>query len=240
MFLKFSRHTFCQCPGQSLLSYENADNPVSINAIVENVSQGLGGADAETVEHAKKYAPLAFRRQNRLVTLADFKTFINEFISSYGTVGKGTAATRRAFSSANMIDLYILERANDFQLKKATPSFKKELLSNIETQKMLTDEIVVVDGLIRSVDLIVSVKVDSRYKNVEEALKLKVRDEILTYFNVDNRDFGEAFVINDLVKVLYNIDEIRYAVVDNINQNIHVDFNEIVQLNNLSINIDLL
>ena len=34
-----------------------------------NVSKATGGANAETIEHAKKYAPLTFRRQDRLVTL---------------------------------------------------------------------------------------------------------------------------------------------------------------------------
>jgi len=55
-----------------------------------------GGANAETVEKAKKYAPLAFRRQDRLVTLEDYASFANGFISTWGTIGKAIAVTRKA------------------------------------------------------------------------------------------------------------------------------------------------
>ena len=44
---------------------------------ITNTSKATGGANAESVEHAKKYAPLTFRRQDRLVTLSDYATFAN-------------------------------------------------------------------------------------------------------------------------------------------------------------------
>lgn len=227
----------------SIVSYSNLDNIIigtAPQAIIENVSQALGGSDAETVEHAKKYAPLAFRSQSRLVTLQDFKSLGNTFITSYGSIGKATAATRRAYSSANIIDMFILEKANDLQMKKATPNFKKELLEEIEPLKMLTDEVVIVDGLMRTVDLVITARVDQRYKNFEENIKLKIRTKILNYFNVDNRDFGETFVISDFLRYLYDIPEVRFITLDNIDKNIHLEFNEILQLNNLSISINLL
>ena len=42
-----------------------------------NVSLAAGGSDAETVEHAKKYAPYFFKRQDRLVTLQDYSTSVS-------------------------------------------------------------------------------------------------------------------------------------------------------------------
>ena len=35
----------------------------TVNGTLKNVSQGTGGSDAETIEHAKKYAPLTFSSQ---------------------------------------------------------------------------------------------------------------------------------------------------------------------------------
>lgn len=219
------------------LTTTNITTSTSYQGTIENISIGTGGSDAETVEHAKKYAPLTFRRQDRVVTLQDYKTFANTFITSYGSIGKATATVRRAFCSANIIDLYILEKASNTQLRKATPMFKKELLEAVDLKKMLTDEVIVVDGLIRTLDLAITVRIDKELKVNEEIIKLQVRDTLLDYFSVDNRDFGQELNPQEVAKVVFSLPMIRYATVDNFNSTIQVDFNEIVQLNNLLINI---
>lgn len=210
----------------------------TFTATLENSTRATGGADSETVEHAKRYGPLSFRRQDRVVTLHDFTSFANTFISSYGSIGKATAATRRAYSSANIIDLYILEKASDTQLKKASPAFKNEMLLAIDDKKMLTDEVIIVDGLIRTMDLVLTARIDREVKANEETIKLKIRDAVLSYFNVDNTDFGREFNPQDLARAVFAVPEVRFATVDNFPEPVKVDFNEIIQLNNLTINIE--
>ena len=46
-----------------------------------------GGSQAETVAHAKKYGPLTFKSQDRLVSLEDYTAFASRFISPAGTTG---------------------------------------------------------------------------------------------------------------------------------------------------------
>ncbi len=218
------------------LSLTKEPGTVSVNSTLENVSQGTGGADAETVEHAKRYAPLTFRRQDRLVTLDDFKTFANTYITQYGSVGKATAITRRAYGSANIIDIYVLEKASNTQFRKATPTFKKLLLDAMNLKKMLTDELVIVDGLIRTLDIVITLRIDKRFIGNEELVKLKARDKVLEFFNADNNDFGKALISIELIRKVFEVTEVRYATVDNLDEVTRVDFNEILQLNNLTIN----
>jgi len=205
-----------------------------------NTSVATGGSNAETVEHAKKWAPLTFARQDRLVTLEDYSVFANTFISKFGTVGIATAATRKAYSSANIIDIYVLEKASDLQLQKATPNFKTQLLADANKKKMATDELVVVDGLIRTLDLVITIYIDKEEESLQDLIVAKARDKILVYMNVMNRSFGESLYISELNRKIFEIDEIRFSTIDNIAQDIMVDFNEIIQLNNLTINITLL
>lgn len=219
------------------LTFTNG-TPTTINATIENTSQGTGGSDAETIFHAKKYGPQIFRSQNRLVTLSDYKAFANDHISSYGSIGKAMAVTRRAYSSANIIDLYVLEKANNLQLRKSTPEFKRQLLQAIEDKKMLTDEVVVVDGLIRTLDLVISLRLDKKYENMESMIKSKVNNTILDYFNVDNTDFGKEFNPQDLMHSIFDIQEVRFATIDNVPEAIKVNFNEIIQLNNYTLNVE--
>ncbi len=205
-----------------------------------NISKGTGGSNAETLDHAKRYGPLNFRRQDRLVTLEDYSVFSNTFISTFGTVGKATAATRQAYSSANVIDIYILEKASDLQLQRATTNFKTQLLDAINPKKMATDDVVIVDGLIRTLDLVTTIRIDREEEDNQDQIKAKVRDKILTYMNVDNREFGEDFNVAEMNRQIFEVDEVRYSTIDNVGQNITIDFNEIIQLNNLTINIELL
>ena len=207
---------------------------------ITNISKATGGANAETLDHAKKYAPLEFRRQDRLVTLEDYTVFANTFISTFGTVGKASAAVRKAYSSANVIDIYILEKASDYQLQRATSNFKTQLLDSINKKKMATDDVVIVDGLIRTLDLVTTIRVDKAEEQNQDQIKAKVRDKILTYMNVDNRTFGEDFSVAEINRQIFEVEEVRFSTIDNVEQDIPLDFNEIIQLNNLTINIELL
>ena len=211
--------------------------PVTAQATIQNTSKGTGGSDSETVEHAKKYGPLVFRSLNRLVTLSDYKAFVNSFISSYGSVGKATAVTRRAYSSANIIDVYVLEKSNNIQLRKATPEYKRQIAEAISEKKMMTDEAVIVDGLIRTLDLIITLRLDKKYQTNEETIKSKVRNNILQFFSVDNTDFGKEFIPQELLYKIFEVEEVRFATIDNVFDPIKLNFNEILQLNNFTINV---
>lgn len=212
----------------------------SFTGFVTNTTQSTGGADAETVSHAKKYAPLTFSRQDRVVTLEDYTSFANTFISSFGTVGKATAVARKAYCSGNIIDIYVVEKASDLQVQKATPTFKQQLITALQEKKMVTDEIVIVDGLVRTLDLEVLIQAERNLQTKESAIKAKVRDVILTFMNTDNREFGEPLVLADLNRLIYQIPEVRVSFIENLKDNVVVDFNELIQLNNLSIKVEYL
>ena len=207
---------------------------------ITNISKATGGANAETIDHAKKYAPLTFRRQDRLVTLEDYSVFANTFISTFGTVGKATAATRKAYASANVVDIYVLEKASDLQLQRATTNFKTQLLAAVDKKRMATDDVVIVDGLIRTLDLEVNIVIDKEQEENQNQIKAKVRDKVLAYMSADNRDFGQDLNIAELNRQVFEVPEVRYSTIPNLDQDITIDFNEIVQLNNLSISVTLL
>ena len=212
----------------------------TVNGTLSNTTLATGGADAETVEHAKRYAPLTFKRQDRIVTLEDYATFANTFIGTFGTVGKATAATRKAYSSANIIDIYVLEKASELQLQKATTNFKTQLLDAINKKKMATDDVVIVDGLIRTFDLVTTIRINREEQENQNQITAKVRDRLLKYMSADNREFGQNIVIADLNRQIFETEEVIFSTIDNLDQNVVIDFNEIAQLNNITINVELL
>tara|TARA_R110002095_G_scaffold21345_1_gene23306 strand:- start:1482 stop:3083 length:1602 start_codon:yes stop_codon:yes gene_type:complete len=210
--------------------------PLDVTPNIQNTSLATGGADAESIEKAKRYAPLTFRSQDRLVTLPDFKTFANTFTSNYGSTGKATAIVRSAYSSANMVDLYILERASNTQLRAPTPEYSKQLLEAIEDKKMLTDNVVINQGLIRTLDLQLTVTLDRKFEFNETSITSRIKALVLSYFSVDNTDFGEAFHPQDLIRtILQEESQVRFMTVDNMDAPVSISFNEIIQLNNFTV-----
>ena len=207
---------------------------------VQTSSIGTGGAEAESIARAKRYGPLKFRSQNRLVTLQDYKAFANTFASNYGSTGKATTSVRRAFSSANNIDVFVLEKASDSQLRQATQEYKRQLLEAIDAKKMITDDPVIVDGLIRTIDVNVTINLDRKFKKDKSQIISRANSIIANYFSVDNLEFGQPFSPQKLIREILQEPQIRFASVDNIQNNIEIDFNEIIQLNNFSVTAEFI
>ena len=125
------------------------------------------------------------------------------------------------------------------RLQKASTTFKEQLLEEIEPKKMLTDEVVIVDGLIRTMDLVVTARIDNELEPRQAGIKQQISNIILDYFNIDNIDFGQSFVAAELNRKIFELPQVRYCTVDNLPEVTSVDFNEVIQLNNFTINIVL-
>ena len=143
----------------------------------------------------------------------------------------------RVYSSANIIDVFVLQKATTNQLQKATVDYKTNLLAAMQEQKMLTDEVVIVDGLIRTLDLIITLYVDSSLEDSEDTIKQKAANVVTNFFTYDKFGFGDVLIPQELNRELFDLNEVRYSTVDNIDKNIEASFNEVIQLNNVTINV---
>ena len=132
--------------------------------------------------------------------------------------------------------MYVLEKASDLVLQKASSVFKQQLLEEIEPKKMLTDEVVIVDGLIRTLDLVVTIRIDKELENQQTSIEQRVANVILNYFNIDNTDFGQSFIPEELSREIFKLPDVRYSTIDNFPGTVTIDFHEIIQLNNFTIN----
>ena len=221
---------------------EHTDNG-TISITATNPTKATGGLNAETVEHAKKWSPYFFKTQYRAVTGEDYTTFANQFISTVGHSGKSSAILRNSGAGSNMIDIYTVAFADEVegvqaQLERSSISYKSELLTYLNNYKMLTDEVTIVDGLIRTLDLKTTIFVDQTFQPFEEDVKRAASAKMLAFFDLSKREFGERVRVDELNRELFTIPEIRFSKLDNLTDDIKLNFNEILQLNNLEINVE--
>ena len=106
---------------------------------------------------------------------------------------------------------------------------------------MITDDVVLSDGLIRTLDLIITIHLDNSLKGIEKSIVAQVSQIVRGYFVSDKIDFGDSIVFSDLLRSIFSIPEVRFSEIDNfVESSISVDFNEVIQLNNLVINVSYL
>ena len=204
-----------------------------------NSTQATGGSNAETVAHAKRYAPYFFRTQYRAVTGDDYNAMSNSFVSTAGQAAKAIPALRQSGAGGNMLDIYVLAKASDTQVERASLAFKGELLAHLNQYRCWSDEITIVDGVARTLDLVCTIYVDKAKEPYIEDIKTKSAAKILEFFHVDNREFGESFNISELTNHVLRLPEVRFFSIDNVSSDIFVNFNELIQLNNFEINVEL-
>ena len=219
------------------VSVLNGVNTVDANIV--NATKGSGGTAAESVAHAKRYAPYFFRTQYRAVTGEDYNALANSFVGVAGKTAKAMASLRKNGAAANVIDLFVLAKASETQLERASVAYKKELLDYFQDYKMLTDDIVVSDGVIRTLDLVATLYIDASNRQNADNIKQKTANELLRYFNVDNMEFGQVLSLADLNNFMLQVPEVRFFKINNIDSDIYVNFNEIIQLNNFEFTVEL-
>ena len=213
-------------------------NGITVNATITNTTKGTGGQAAETVEHAKRYAPYFFRTQYRAVTGEDYNALANSFVGNTGVTAKAMASLRKNGAAANVIDLFILSKASSNQLERASIAFKKEMLDYFKSYKMLTDEVVISDGVIRTLDIVATIFIDKSNRANADSIKAKAANKLVEYFNVDNMAFGQKLSIASVTNFMLEVPEIRFFNIDNLPADIFLNFNEIAQLNNFEFTIE--
>ena len=207
------------------------------SAELVNPRAATGGADAQSLEEARRFGPMWFATQYRAVTGQDYTAFVNKFRSTVGKTGKGIAVLRDNGSSGNMIDLYVLQKATDNHLERASYEFKRELLEYMKNYRMLTDELTIVDGVVRTLDLAATLYIDRTQKLSSEDVKARIADRVVQFFSTNNLDFGSPVILADLISYVLEDPGARFFSIDNYPNDIYVDFNEIIQLNNLEISV---
>ena len=85
--------------------------------------------------------------------------------------------------------------------------------------------------------MVTTLYVDKDQKLSAEDIKQRVAGLIVQYFSTVHMDFGTPFVLADLINFIIKDPGVRFFSVENYPNDIYVDFNEVIQLNNLEINM---
>ena len=209
------------------IAKDSAGNKVTVH--VTNQDWASGGADPESIESIKLWAPRFFETQNRCVTQQDYETFATNF----NGICKAKAIVHERSGEANVIRLYVLTYgAKSNTVTTANQTLKNSLLEYLNKYKMLTDWLEIEDGTITTVDFSGSIQVSEGFNS--DNVLLKIKQALANFMNVDVRDMGEPLRISDVYSVIDGIEGVEFVELTNPISSITPAHNEILTLGSVA------
>jgi len=168
---------------------------------VANPLPAAGGADRESLDHAVRFGPLAFRSGQRAVTLEDVVALAHQA----GGVARATATA----GGWNVVELYIAPTGDS--LRPVPEGLSRRLLAFFEDRRIIGTELRVLSAEPAPIELTVEVLSDRRYApaQVLQAVDTALR-ELLAFRNVV---FGQSVYLSDIYGAVENTPGVVAATV---------------------------
>lgn len=212
------------------IAQDSAGNKVSVN--VTNSDWASGGADPESAESIKLWAPRYFETQNRCVTQQDYEAFAVKF----NGIAKAKAFVRERTGEANVIRLYVLSYGNIAgSVALTNQSVKDSLLDYLNDYKMLTDWIEIDDGKWKFIDFSGNVIVSDGFTST--SIQESIRSALSGLLDIETHEMGEPLRISDVYAAIDNIEGVIFVELDAPTETITPDSNELLMLGNIDFTI---
>ncbi len=181
-----------------------SDDPaINANSIISisNITPGVGGIDPETIEEVKYKAPVAFRRQERAVTMTDYEEKSrteNPHIQRTAATLRWTGSWRTVFLS---VDTYGKQAINQL--------FISNLKTRLEKYRMAGQDLEVEKPDYVSLEVEIDICVLPGYarSDIKQAVLLKLSNKKLNngetgFFHPDNFSFGQPVFLSAIYAIV--------------------------------------
>lgn len=202
------------------------------NILFRNVEPSIGGQNSESLRNAKRRAPRTFAVHNNVATSTDYVSISETFSHpAFGSVQKASASVRTGidknideivknvrsatsdqeakkyllgnYVNRNIVEVYILQEDASVPVIPSK-GLKEALKTRIEDLNVFTDEVRILDGSIRPINIDATITVS---RNVDATVvKERVDSAISSVFDINETEMGEGFNRSTLISAISNVD----------------------------------
>ena len=166
---------------------------------VRNPFRASGGEDPPTTDELKLLIPAARSAQSRIVTRPDILARIYTLPSNFGRVFR--AGIRSSSNNPLVTELYVISRDEDGRLITSPDTLKKNLVTYLNTYRMISDAIDIYDGKIIDLQLRFRVTVEP---GMNKNLVLQsVLTKLKRFFDVKNFTIDKPIVLSDVHNIIF-------------------------------------
>jgi len=167
---------------------------------VNNSQPANGGEDPPTVDDLKALIPANRASQERIVTKEDLLARVYSMPSNFGRVYR--ASVKENANNPLATQLYIISRNAEKQLIISPDSLKKNLETYLNSYRMISDAIDIMDAKIINIKVEFSVVINPEH-NTNIVLQ-NIISRLKNYFQTSNFQIDQPIVISDLHNIIYN------------------------------------
>jgi uncharacterized phage protein gp47/JayE len=153
---------------------------------VTNPRAAAGGADHESIDHAKRFGPLAYRSARRAVTLNDYVALAQQ--------AGGVAKVRAAAPNWNVIELYVAPEGD--AVTKVPETLRRQLISYFEDKRMAGTLVEILDAIPVPIDIDIELVYDKRYS--PDAVRQAASSAVHDWLAFEKVDFGQQVYLSDV------------------------------------------
>ncbi len=165
---------------------------VNTNIKVVNLKAASGGAERESIDHARRQAPGVFRSLGRAVTAADYMALAENFPG----VVKATAVA----PSWNYVDIYVVAAGN----LEPSGDLRARLIQYFEDKRMVTTLVNV------RAPVFVKINITIRELGIEPSfyqddVKQRAEDALRSLFHIERLSFGQSIYLSKFYEAIENV-----------------------------------
>ncbi len=187
---------------------------------VTNPRPAAGGAEEESVDHAVRFGPLAFRSGQRAVTLSDYVALAHQA----GGVAKVKARSR----GLNRVDLFIAPEGST--CRPVPNDLKKRLLAYFEDKRMAGTVVHIHDSICIPIDVTVDIVVARHHK--PEIVRQRVQAAVQHLMAFEEVHFQQTMYLSKVYEAIEDLDGVeavnvrRFVRKDQQNQDVQSILNQ--------------
>jgi uncharacterized phage protein gp47/JayE len=218
------------------IAADSNGNRVTVS--VTNLVPASGGAEAESAEHIRSWAPRYFETQERCVTQSDYETTAMMFRDEdVGAIAKARAVVHERSGEANVIRYYVLAYAEDpNELALASQPLKDALLAYVNRRKMLTDYVEIQDGTWRLIDVAGTLRITPGFG--ANATIERVKAALRYLLNAGNTRMGGKLRISDVYAAIDNTEGVDNVELETPAGTVAADPNEALLFGNMEFSVE--
>lgn len=207
----------------------------TINSFVDSEIAGINftnstpivtyGLDVESLDHAKKHAPRAYKTMDRAVTVADFESVV------CSVRGVSKAQCIETFNYDGDLHIYVVP---DSYLNP-TETLKKEIMDKLNSVKLVHDNPILKDPTY--VPLNITVNVTTNPTKTNEVLKNTIKEKIKSVFDIEHMEIQEGLNVASIFREVMTVSGVDNLTVTQPSQDITLTEGQILKLTDVTVNV---
>jgi hypothetical protein len=168
--------------------------------VVTNPKAASGGADRETIAHARQQAPAVYRSLQRAVTPADYVALAENF--------PGILKAAVEAPGWNFVDIYVVAQGN----QPPTDDLRAKLLQYFDDKRMVTTLVNIRQPQFVTINITVN-KLGIEPTHYVQDVKGQVQQAINGLFAMERLEFRQSFYISKVYEAIENLPGVAFVQV---------------------------